>query len=653
VRRLATALFVVPLIAQPLAGCGVLALAFGPPADGGPALDGGTTSPPPDAGGDGGGSDGGASDGGEPNEGGPRLDGGPVDGGYDAGPGPCGDYRPSDWWSCDWNTRVRVRFHNPSAAENLNDYPVHVYLHPSDSDLQGRFPGTPEQLRFVSDQGEVLPFTLRPPVGSELRAWVRVPLVEGQTSRSGIWAYWDNPSAPTVPHPATTVFSNEYVVVAHLDATDEDALVDELDNALIDVDAGAGAPAYGASNTGDALAAGSASLDVLIGGGTPAQGTVQLFSKMESSYLPGSQHLFSDRAERFYVRGGDGTTRIQAGTTQADGGVLDGVTAQAYAGWTVLAAHWTPTSLGLFTGAGNDFVSEIDDMVISSPLYGGGVYLDGSWPVAVDELRVSAVVRTDSWLTADTRQAQGRLVIFGEPPARLPEWGTGGQPTADMLWRFTPIAGAPNVVPGGGSYGLDLSLGGSATMVGGTLDLTRVGYAWTPTGSQQVASACALSDAFTVEAWVQPDHLRQQGPARIFTWSQDLTDRNVTLGLHADDGATPAFVLRFRRGLPDDSDDNQNYAQPIDLPRDDGLYHVAFVWDGVAGTLERYLDGDRKVQTSGLFGNADSWDPSYSVVIGDETSKGRPFLGRVYRAAFYCSALSSQQISNNYEAGPL
>lgn len=116
-----------------------------------------------------------------------------------------GTIEPSctDWWDCDWRSRVRLTIQAPT-AEDLLQVPVPVPVRLS------RLPEFGDALRFVSSSGEVLPHEI-----DQGLAWVSIPVLTG-SSELEVFAYYDNPSAPAVDD-ASAVWTEPFALVVHGD----------------------------------------------------------------------------------------------------------------------------------------------------------------------------------------------------------------------------------------------------------------------------------------------------------------------------------------------------------------------------------------------------------------------------------------------------
>ena len=153
---------------------------------------------------------------------------------------------------------------------------------------------------------------------------------------------------------------------------------------------------------------------------------------------------------------------------------------------------------------------------------------------------------------------------------------------------------------------------------------------------------------YSIEAWVAPENIDQDGPARIVTYSDGTADRNFMLGQN-----TYNYVFRNRNkrkrvdanGSPDlvTADDDQD-AQPT-------LQHVVVTYDRFNG---------RRIYVNGRFTGDDdmvkgdfliNWDKDFRFVVGNETSRNRQWEGQMRYLAIHEVALSKKEIKRNYKQG--
>jgi hypothetical protein len=177
----------------------------------------------------------------------PPLDGGP-DPVIDAGP-----EVPGDWLDPRWGARafVELAYSDP---EVLTDFPVAVRIDDTFAGFADIDP-TGADLRVSDVNGAPLPFELDAWTEAGGVLWTRVPRVD-PAQTSGVWLYFDNPSASPFASPAA-VFDDDTVGVYHLtDARDSAAPIFEGDvrgDPQAAPDAGALGGAIDFDGTGDAI----------------------------------------------------------------------------------------------------------------------------------------------------------------------------------------------------------------------------------------------------------------------------------------------------------------------------------------------------------------------------------------------------------------
>lgn len=167
--------------------------------------------------------------------------------------------------------------------------------------------------------------------------------------------------------------------------------------------------------------------------------------------------------------------------------------------------------------------------------------------------------------------------------------------------------------------------------------------------ADRIIQALRAKGELTVEAWLKPASPDQSGPARIVSVS-DSTDgqrRNLTLGQQGS-----RYILRLRtdaanseggyrvaeRGTPD----NAVLAQS---------QHVAVTYAGCphcgAGVLRFFVDGELLAEHRDLRGSFRTWGTEFPLLLGNEASLDRQWLGTLYLVAIYSRALSAEEIKSN------
>lgn len=163
----------------------------------------------------------------------------------------------------------------------------------------------------------------------------------------------------------------------------------------------------------------------------------------------------------------------------------------------------------------------------------------------------------------------------------------------------------------------------------------------------KIQSACQASGAVTLEAWITPANVTQDGPARILTMSADPYRRNFTLGQGLWGGAAPnRFDARLRTTATGDNGQPSLSTAPGSART--ALTHLVYTRSAGGGAV-LYVNGQPAATTT-RGGSLANW-AAYPLALGNELSGGRPWLGTYHLAAVYCRALSSAEVAQNYAAG--
>jgi len=174
---------------------------------------------------------------------------------------------------------------------------------------------------------------------------------------------------------------------------------------------------------------------------------------------------------------------------------------------------------------------------------------------------------------------------------------------------------------------------------------TVIATAWAAT---KLSSAVMATGEITIEAWLKPANLMQNGPARIVTLSPDPSDRNFTLGQGVYGAASDVFEVRLRSTTTD-----LNGKPALATPNGSlttELTHVVFTRNS-AGVTNIFINGVGRSggQTAGNFSN---WDESYRLGLANELTGDRPWLGEFHLVALFDRALPFEDVLQNYAAGP-
>lgn len=192
---------------------------------------------------------------------------------------------------------------------------------------------------------------------------------------------------------------------------------------------------------------------------------------------------------------------------------------------------------------------------------------------------------------------------------------------------------------------------GAVWLSGGGLAVTEPTSIVSSTPATRLIEASQAGAEFSVELWIKPANVSQDGPARIFTISASPLARNFTVG-QGKFGDHPADVFDFR--LRTSSTQTDNNGEPSTTTEagvaTTGLTHLVYAHD--ARGLVSVSVGGSSVMTKTVDGDLSNWNANYKLGLGNEFGGGRPWLGEFYRVAYYSCALSRSDVTVNFELGP-
>lgn len=165
----------------------------------------------------------------------------------------------------------------------------------------------------------------------------------------------------------------------------------------------------------------------------------------------------------------------------------------------------------------------------------------------------------------------------------------------------------------------------------------------------KVSRASMATGEITVEAWVAPANTTQDGPARIVTISQDISQRNVTLGQGLW-GHQPSdlYLARLRSTTTSGNGEPHLNAAPGSLTP--ALTHVVYTRDS-AGQARLFINGEEQASRA-VGGDLSNWHAGYRLALANEFSMNRAWLGSYHFVAIYSRALTGDTVAARYLAGP-
>lgn len=174
------------------------------------------------------------------------------------------------------------------------------------------------------------------------------------------------------------------------------------------------------------------------------------------------------------------------------------------------------------------------------------------------------------------------------------------------------------------------------------------GRAQVPTsGSVKLNNMIRSTGEFSIEAWVVPDNVAQDGPARIVTYSGggENGQRNFTLGQ-----TTYDYDFWTRTSLADPGTVTELSTPSADEVLQATLQHVVVNFGPIDGR-SIYVNGERVAQNTAQPGNLNDWDPTFAFAIGAEVDGDNQWQGALRFLAIHNRNLSEEEIVQNFDVG--
>ncbi len=163
--------------------------------------------------------------------------------------------------------------------------------------------------------------------------------------------------------------------------------------------------------------------------------------------------------------------------------------------------------------------------------------------------------------------------------------------------------------------------------------------------SQKLAQMIQATGEYSIEVWAAPANVTQTD-AYIVTYSGDNANRNMTLGQHV-----MQYEARTRSSKSDNNGSPPLLTSATGMFAHAALQHIVLSFDAVNGQ-QIYVNGTYTGDADPSKGaTVGTWDTTYALMLGNETTGQRQWQGIIKFAAIYSHALTPAQVQQNFAAG--
>jgi hypothetical protein len=225
----------------------------------------------------------------------------------------------------------------------------------------------------------------------------------------------------------------------------------------------------------------------------------------------------------------------------------------------------------------------------------------------------------------------------------------GGRYEANAIALYEFKTGSGNLAydTSGVEPSLNLTLSGDYRWVGGWGVQFIAGKAQgSTTASAKLYDLLTSTGEFSVEAWVAPANVTQDGPARIVSYSGGPMTRNFMLGQTLYD-----YDSLVRSSETDENGEPQLSTPAADEVLQATLQHVVMNYDPINGR-QLYVNGELIDSVDAVPGGLlNEWDDTFALAIGSEVDNNNRWAGTIRLLAIHNRILTPEQVVQNFEVG--
>ena len=215
------------------------------------------------------------------------------------------------------------------------------------------------------------------------------------------------------------------------------------------------------------------------------------------------------------------------------------------------------------------------------------------------------------------------------------------------LYEFKTGSGNTAFDTSGIEPSLNLTLSGDYQWVGGWgVQFTAGKAQGSTTASQKLRDLINATGEFSLEMWVAPGNVTQDGPARIATYSGGPTSRNFMLGQ-----TLYNYDSFLRSDQTDQSGEPQLSTDDADEILQATLQHVVLTYDPANGR-QLFVNGELVTQADIVPGGLlNDWDDTFAFALASEVDNDNRWAGTVRLVAMHNRALTLEQVQQNFDVG--
>ena len=215
------------------------------------------------------------------------------------------------------------------------------------------------------------------------------------------------------------------------------------------------------------------------------------------------------------------------------------------------------------------------------------------------------------------------------------------------VWNFKTGTGDTAFDTSGVEPAINLTLQGTYSWVGGWgIQLVDGKAQGSTTSSKKLHDLIKSTGEYSIEAWVAPANVTQEGPALAVGYSASTTARNFGLGQ-----TLYNYEFANRSSITD-----ENGGPNITTPDDDevvqtALQHVVATFSPTEGRkifVNGELVAEEDVESGGSLSD---WNDTYAFILGSEADGKNQWAGTYRMVAVHNRALTPEQVVQNFDVG--